>query len=140
MRDVNGIHLLGGSDHEFVINLYTTILGRWPDDEGYLLHLNRIQNRPDLRRQMLEDVAAGEEARALGVVLRFENARQTGPNAAEPATGECALDAITAMMVAMTTLPDADLGVLYHQLANAFDAVAAERTTRIEARLTRLEQ
>ncbi|MBR0683670.1 DUF4214 domain-containing protein [Roseomonas eburnea] len=73
MREVNGSELLNGSDHEFVVNLYTVILNRWPDEEGYRHHLEKVENRPDIRRQMIRAVANSPEGKSLGVVLRFDD-------------------------------------------------------------------
>jgi hypothetical protein len=81
MREVNGSELLAGSDHEFVVNLYTVILNRWPDEDGYRHYLQRIENRPDIRRQAIQDVAGSAEARALDVVLTFAD---DPPPAADP--------------------------------------------------------
>jgi hypothetical protein len=142
MREVNGSELLAGSDHEFVVNLYTVILNRWPDEDGYRHYLQRIENRPDIRRQAIQDVAGSAEARALDVVLTF--ADDPPPDAAPAAaatvpTGNAG-DALAALLATLGTVPDTELRTLHRQLADALGAVAAERDARLEARLARLEQ
>ncbi len=146
MREVNGSELLAGSDHEFVVNLYTVILNRWPDEDGYRHYLQRIENRPDIRRQAIQDVAGSAEARALDVVLTFADdpppaADPVAPIAiaAAPPTGTTG-DALAALLATLGTVPDAELRTLHRQLADALGAVAAERDARLEARLARLEQ
>ena len=71
MREVNGQDLLGGSDHEFVVNLYTVLLNRWPDEDGYRHHLQRVENRPETRRQLVDEVAGSPEGRNLGVAVMW---------------------------------------------------------------------
>lgn len=143
MREVNGNELMEGSDHEFVVNLYTVILNRWPDEDGYRHYLERVENRPDIRRQVIHDIAGSAEARALDVVLRFED---DPPPAAEPAgappppaTGGAA-EALQALLAGLGTVPDVELQALHRLLAHALGAITAERAARVEARLARLEQ
>jgi hypothetical protein len=142
MREVNGSELLAGSDHEFVVNLYTVILNRWPDEDGYRHYLQRIENRPDIRRQAIQDVAGSAEARALDVVLTFADdpPPAAGPAAAATVPTGNAGDALAALLATLGTVPDAELRTLHRQLADALGAVAAERDARLEARLARLEQ
>jgi hypothetical protein len=147
MREVNGSELLEGSDHEFVVNLYTVILNRWPDEDGYRHHLQRVENRPDIRRQVIQDIAGSAEGRALGVVLRFADdapaeaaADPAPPPAAAPAGAGAGGPALAALLAGLGSLPDAELPALQRQLADALGAVAAERAARVEARLARLEQ
>lgn len=64
--------LLGGSDHEFLVNLYTRVLNRWPDEDGYRHYLSRIEGQPDMRRATVIEIAHSQEARNLGVALREE--------------------------------------------------------------------
>lgn len=147
MREVNGTELLSGSDHEFVVNLYTVILNRWPDEDGYRHHLQRVENRPDMRRQVIQDVAGSAEGRALGVALRFDDdplpeaaAEAASPlPAAGPETTGSASDMLAALVAALGTVPDVELRALHRQLAEALGAVTAERAARVEARLARLE-
>ncbi len=145
MREVNGSELLAGSDHEFVVNLYTVILNRWPDEDGYRHHLQRVENRPDIRRQVIQDVAASAEGRALGVDLRFvdDPPPEAAPAPADPvavaATGGAG-DALAALLATLGTVPDVELRALHRQLSDALGAVATERAARVEARLARLEQ
>ncbi|WP_198371927.1 DUF4214 domain-containing protein [Roseomonas rosulenta] len=142
MREVNGSELLSGSDHEFVVNLYTVILNRWPDEDGYRHHLQRVENRPDIRRQVIQDIAGSAEGRALNVVLRFDDdpMAEPAPMAAAPATGGSASDVLATLLATLGTVPDVELQVLHWQLADALGAVTAERAARLEARLARLEQ
>jgi hypothetical protein len=150
MREVNGTDLLEGSDHEFVVNLYTVILNRWPDEDGYRHYLQRVENRPDVRRQMIQDVAGSAEGRALGVVLRFaDDAAPAEVAAPAPAPADAsppaaapgsATEALAALLAGLGGVPDGELRALHRQLANALGAVTAERSARLEARLARLEQ
>jgi hypothetical protein len=149
MREVNGSELLDGSDHEFVVNLYTVILNRWPDEDGYRHHLQRVENRPDIRRQVVQDVAGSAEGRAQGVVLRFlDDPPEAAPAApavpaSAPATAPApgaAGRALAALLADLGAVPDAELRALHRQLANALGAVTAERAARVEARLARIEQ
>jgi hypothetical protein len=140
MREVNGSDLLEGSDHEFVVNLYTVILNRWPDEDGYRHHLQRVENRPDLRRQVIQDVAGSAEGRALGVTLRFADDAAAPAPAAAPAAPAAGGQSLGALLAGLATLPDAELHALQRQLAEAAAAVAAERAARLEARVARLEQ
>jgi hypothetical protein len=148
MREVNGSELLEGSDHEFVVNLYTVILNRWPDEDGYRHHLQRVENRPDIRRQVIQDVAGSAEGRALGVELRVAEDEPAAapaedppaPAAAPPAPAGGPGPALAALLAGLGTVPDAELHALQRQLADALGAVTAERAARLEARLARLEQ
>ncbi len=147
MREVNGTDLLGGSDHEFVVNLYTVILNRWPDEDGYRHHLQRVENRPDIRRQVIQDVAGSAEGRSLGVVVTFADDPPPAPAAApeaQPAAAPVApggtAGALGALLAGLGTVPDDELRVLHRLLADALGAVAAERDARLEVRLARLEQ
>ncbi len=147
MREVNGTDLLSGSDHEFVVNLYTVILNRWPDEDGYRHHLQRVENRPDIRRQVIQDVAGSAEGRSLGVVLTFADdpppaaavAPDAPPAVASVAPGGTA-GALAALLAGLGTVPDDELRVLHRLLADALGAVAAERDARLEVRIARLEQ
>jgi hypothetical protein len=58
--------LLFGEDHDFVVNAYVALLGRWPDDAGYHHYLAEIHNRPERREAVLRAMAASEEARRPG--------------------------------------------------------------------------
>ncbi len=145
MREVNGSELLAGSDHEFVVNLYTVILNRWPDEDGYRHHLQRVENRPDIRRQVIQDVAASAEGRALNVELRFADDPQpdAAPAPADPVAAAAmggAGDALAALLATLGTVPDLELRALHRQVSDALGAIATERAARVEARLARLEQ
>jgi hypothetical protein len=151
MREVNGSELLGGSDHEFVVNLYTVILNRWPDEDGYRHHLEKVENRPDIRRRVITDVANSAEARALGVVLRFEGdppppppgqaPAAPGPRpAAQQAAAETDLAAALARLRAgLAAMPPADIAAAQRALAETLAALAVHQAERIEARLAALE-
>jgi hypothetical protein len=147
MREVNGNDLLGGSDHEFVVNLYTLMLNRWPDEEGYRHHLEKVENRPELRRQIIEQVAASPEARSLGVVLRWPEdgapaAAAPAAAAAPPATSppEDLAATLAALREAAPTLDPAVLAEAQRLLAETLAALAAQQARATEARLARLEQ
>ena len=132
MREVNGSDLLLGTDHEFVVNLYTVILNRWPDEDGYRHHLDRVENHPGLRRQVIEEFAASAEASTLGVVVTFTDDPAPVAAVAQPS--------LAALLAGLGAMPDADLHALQRHLAEALTTVAAERAARLEARLARLEQ
>ncbi len=146
MREVNGSDLLAGSDHEFVVNLYTVILNRWPDEDGYRHHLQRVENRPDLRRQVIQDVAGSAEGRSLGVVGTFaDEAPAPAPAVEAPAAAVASapsgtVETLAALLAGVGLVPDNELRVLHRLLADALGAVAAERDARLEVRLARIEQ
>lgn len=154
MREVNGSELLDGSDHEFVVNLYTVILNRWPDEDGYRHHLQKIENRPDLRRQTIIDVANSQEGRSLGVVLRFAEDPAPAEPAARPAAWETPaaapppaetpapdlFAALADLRDRLDTMPPTELAAMQRLLAETLAAVAAHQANRIEDRLARLEQ
>lgn len=79
MRVFQSSELLGGSDHEFVVNLYTLVLNRWPDEEGYRHYLTRVEGRPEARRDAISEIADSEEAKKLGVVVQFDDAPKAPP-------------------------------------------------------------
>lgn len=147
MREVNGSELLDGSDHEFVVNLYTVLLNRWPDEEGYRHHLQKIENRPDLRRETLIGVAGSQEARSLGVVLRFDDDpppapfRPTAapPPEEPPARAPDLVGALSDLRDRLDTMSPADLASAQRLLAEALAAIAVHQANRIEARLAHLE-
>lgn len=62
-REIEAGDLLPGEDHDFVVNAYIALLGRWPDEEGYRHYLGIIRNRPERRAEVLRSLAASEEAR-----------------------------------------------------------------------------
>jgi hypothetical protein len=62
-RPIQPGDLLLGEDHDFVVNAYIALLGRWPDEEGYRHYLGMIRNRPERRAEVLRALAASEEAR-----------------------------------------------------------------------------
>lgn len=127
MREIDGADLMGGSDHEFVVNLYTVILNRWPDEDGYRHHLGRIENKPELRRRVIEDVAGSPEARNLGVVLRFK-----GDEPAPPADGAGELAPTLSRLVGGLGGMDAPaLAEAQRLLAEAVAAVAGELAARV---------
>ncbi len=84
MHEVNGNDLLGGTDHEFVVNLYSVILNRWPDEDGYRHHLERVENRPEMRRQLIDEVAGSPEGRNIGVAVRWPDAPAAAATPAAP--------------------------------------------------------
>jgi len=146
MREVNGNDLLGGSDHEFVVNLYTVILNRWPDEDGYRHYLQRAENRPELRRPLIDEVATSQEARNLGVDVRW-------PDAPAPAAAPVAAPPLAAAAVAgdlagtlarlrdgLATMEAAALVEAQRLLAETLAVVAAHQAAQLEARIARLER
>ena len=55
--------LLFGEDHDFVVNAYIALLGRWPDPNGHAHYIALIHNRPERRVEVLHALAQSEEAR-----------------------------------------------------------------------------
>ncbi len=120
--------LLGGSDHEFLVNLYTRVLNRWPDEGGYKHYLSRIEGRPDTRRETVLEIGHSDEARTLGIVLREEEEGEPAPatagaGAAAPAEAGAVL---------------AEIEALRRQLAAAEQDEAQTALERAEAGLRRL--
>jgi len=141
MREVIGNELLEGSDHEFVVNLYTVILNRWPDEEGYRYHLERVENRPAIRRELIEQVAASPEARNLGVALRWTDAPAGAAapvHAPAVAPGDLAA-ALAALREAAPSMSAETLAEAQRLLAETIAALAALQARAIEARLAWLE-
>ncbi len=58
--------LAAGDDHDFVVNLYLALLGRWPDEAGYRHFMDLVAGRPERRPDALRLVAESEEARRTG--------------------------------------------------------------------------
>ena len=144
MQDVNGNDLLGGSDHEFVVNLYSIVLNRWPDEDGYRHHLQRVENRPEMRRQLIDEIAGSPEGRNLGVVVRWPG-EEAAPAAAPPpvavatAPGELA-GTLAQLRDGLATMEAAALIEAQRLLAEALAAVAAHQAAQLEARIARLER
>lgn len=63
--------LLLGEDHDFVVNLYLAVLGRWPDAAGYRHYMDMIANRPERRVEAMRLMASSEEARRAGSALEI---------------------------------------------------------------------
>lgn len=140
MREVNGNELLAGSDHEFVVNLYTVILNRWPDEEGYRFHLQKVENRPEIRRQVIGEIAGSPEGRNLGVVLHWPG-EAAPPPAPAPASAAGDLAAtLAALRAAAAGMDAATLAEAQRLLAETLAALAAHQAGSVEARLARLEQ
>lgn len=70
-RSLDAADLLGGEDHEFVVNLYLALLGRWPDAAGYRRYLGAVAGQPERRLEAVREVAASEEAARHGVRVDF---------------------------------------------------------------------
>ncbi|MBX9702298.1 MAG: DUF4214 domain-containing protein, partial [Acetobacteraceae bacterium] len=73
MSDVHGSRrviqpgdLLFGEDHDFVVNAYIALLGRWPDAAGHAHYVAQIHNQPERRVEVLRALAGSEEARRPG--------------------------------------------------------------------------
>lgn len=92
--------MLGGSDHEFLVNLYTKLLNRWPDEGGYKHYLARIHGNPDTRRVTVMEIGGSDEAKAQGVVLREETEIPAAASAAAPAAAATAAPAELATLLA----------------------------------------
>lgn len=58
--------LLFGEDHDFVVNAYLALLGRWPDPAGYTHYIAVIDNQPERRVEVLHALAGSEEANRPG--------------------------------------------------------------------------
>lgn len=63
--------LLLGEDHDFVVNAYLALLGRWPDDAGYHHFLDRVRNRPERRAEVLRALSDSEEARRRAPIVEI---------------------------------------------------------------------
>jgi hypothetical protein len=135
MREVIGNELLDGSDHEFVVNLYTVILNRWPDEEGYRYHLGKLESRPDSRRQIIEEIAGSPEARNLGVVLRWTEG--AGPAPARASAGGDIAAALAALREAAPSMDPAALAEAQRLLAETLAALAAQQARAIGALVAR---
>lgn len=148
MREVNGADLLNGSDHEFVVNLYTVLLNRWPDEDGYRHHLQRVENRPEMRRQLIDDVAGSPEGRNLGVTVIWgageaptaeaAPARPPAPAASAAAPPDLAA-ALAQLRDGLATMEAAALAEAQRLLAETLAAVSRHQVTQLEARIAQLE-
>ncbi|MCB4823639.1 DUF4214 domain-containing protein [Roseicella aerolata] len=63
--------LIGGEDHDFVVDLYLAVLRRWPDPAGYRRYLEQVAGRPERRLEALREVAGSEEAARAGTRVAF---------------------------------------------------------------------
>jgi len=126
--------LLGGSDQEFLVRLYGTLLGRWPDEEGYRHYLARIAGRPDQRLPVIAEIAGGEEAQQRGVSLGAADAAPAADEVARLAADAGALG----IEIARLRMAAALRSRSYFE-AHARAAIAA-RLRPLEERLARLEQ
>jgi hypothetical protein len=70
-RAFDAADLIGGEDHDFVVNLYLAVLGRWPDAAGYRRYLDFVAGRPERRLEALREVAASDEAVRHGARIGF---------------------------------------------------------------------
>lgn len=70
-RAYDAADLIGGEDHDFVVNLYLALLGRWPDAAGYRRYLDVVAGRPERRLEALREVAVSEEAARHGARIDF---------------------------------------------------------------------
>ena len=135
--------LVGGSDHEFLVNLYTRVLNRWPDEGGYRHYLSRIEGKPEMRRATVIEIAHSQEAKNLGVALREETETPQPPSAAPaaatavPANGPASfapLDTASADVAKVL----AEIEDLRRQLAPMGTDEAQDALERAEAGLRRL--
>jgi hypothetical protein len=58
--------LLGGDDHDFVVNAYLALLRRWPDQAGYEHFLGLVAGHPERRLDALRRMALSEEVHRAG--------------------------------------------------------------------------
>ena len=137
MREVNGNDLLGGNDHEFVVNLYTVLLNRWPDEDGYRHHLQRVENRPEMRRQLVDEIAGSPEGQNLGTVVAWPDAPAAAPAATPPGDLAATLAQFRAGLV---TMEAAALAEAQRLLNETLAAVAAHQVAQLEARIALLER
>src|SRR3954471_4792516 len=70
-RDYEAADLIGGENHDFVVNLSLAVLGRWPDAAGYRYYRELVAGRPERRLEALREVAGSEEAKRSGNPGRF---------------------------------------------------------------------
>src|SRR4051794_5310148 len=70
-RAFDAADLIGGEDHDFVVNLYLAVLGRWPDAARYSPSLGFVAGRPERRLEALREVAASDEAVGHGARIGF---------------------------------------------------------------------
>jgi len=145
MQEVNGSDLLNGSDHEFVVNLYSVLLNRWPDEDGYRHHLQRVENRPEMRRQLIDEIASSPEGRNLGVIVRWPDAAPAAaassvaaplPTAAAPSD---LASTLAQLRQGLATMEAAVLIETQRLLAETLATVAAHQAAQLEARIARLE-
>lgn len=128
--------MLHGSDEDVVVNLYLSVLGRWPDEAGYEHHLAFIAGRPERRREALERIRGSEEG-------RLRN-RPMDPDPA-PVLPERALAAQLRLRTAwfrdeiarLATAPAVDAPLL--EEVTALRLEVAELRREAEERLARLE-
>lgn len=145
MHEVNGSDLLNGSDHEFVVNLYSVLLNRWPDEDGYRHHLQRVENRPEMRRQLVDEIASSPEGRNLGVIVRWPDAAPaaTASSVAAPLPTAAAPGDLTSTLAqlrqGLATMEAAMLIETQRLLAETLATVAAHQAAQLEARIARLE-
>ena len=142
MRVFNGQDLLSGSDHEFVVNLYTLVLNRWPDEGGYRHFIDKIEGHPERRRDVVKDVAGSPEARKLGVVVHFLEETAEAPEA--PARAITADDfppeeLLKALAGKLGALDAPHLARLETGLLECLGALRAARLGLLEARIAALE-
>lgn len=62
MSGISAADLIVGTDHDFVVNLYLALLGRWPDSAGYEHFMERIRDRPAERPGAILYMAQSPEA------------------------------------------------------------------------------
>ncbi len=138
MREVNGNDLTNGSDHEFVVNLYTVLLNRWPDEDGYRHHLQRVENRPEMRRQLVDEVAGSPEGRNLGITVQWPEEAAVAPIAA--AAPSDLAGTLARLREGLATMEAAALIEAQRLLNETLAAVAAHQAAQLEARIARLER
>lgn len=120
--------LMHGEDHDFVVNAYLALLGRWPDDAGYHHYLDSIRNRPERRAEVLRALAGSEEARRAGMAMEIapgpllpSDPRQALAAALELRTGHLHAE-IERLKEAVELLGGAELAGFGAELIEARDA------------------
>ncbi|MES2713786.1 MAG: DUF4214 domain-containing protein [Pseudomonadota bacterium] len=136
MKRIQLSELEGGDDHEFLVRLYTHVLDRWPDRDGYSHYLTRIEGKPEVRLSVIRDVARSAEARKLEIEVIFPDGEPPAEAPPPPPPPPVAAPAAAPPMPAMgrPPMPPGAQGFP----ATPFAAISAEIAT-LRAQVMRLE-
>jgi hypothetical protein len=134
--------LLHGTDEDFVVNLYLAALGRWPDEPGYVHHLDLIAGKPEGRAGLVQGFLASEEARQRPPGIRLDAAGPVPPEQALAAQLRLRTEVLRAAIAAPreaagTGQPSALAGEIM-ALGAALEGLRTELTERIAALEARL--